>query len=66
MAWGGRATTATAERPPIGQGGGQQRVDRCRGENRRCDDKQDYVNRRVGLDEAPLDDGQRKSVGATY
>jgi hypothetical protein len=50
--------TAMAEQPPIGRGGGR-RGDRCRGDDRRRDDYDDYAYRGVGKDAAPLDDGWR-------
>ncbi len=56
------ATTATAEQPLIGLGGGRQRGDRCRGDDRCSDDYDDYANRRAGKDNAPLDDGWRKRI----
>ena len=54
--------TATAEQPPIGRGGGRQRSDRCRGDDRRRDAYDDYAYRGAGKDDAPLDDGRRKRI----
>ena len=53
---------ATAERPPIGLGGGQQRGDRCLSDDHCCDDYDDYANRGAGKDDAPLDNGRRKRI----
>jgi len=53
---------ATAEQPPIRQGGGRRRGDRCRGDDHRRDDYDDYANRGAGKDGAPLDDGPRKRI----
>ena len=54
---------ATAEQLLIGRGGGQEGWgDRCRGDNHRHDDYDDYANRGAGKDNAPLDDGQRKRI----
>ena len=50
--------TAMAEQPPIGRGGGR-RGDRCRGDDRRRDDYDDYAYRGVGKEATPLDDGRR-------
>ena len=54
---------ATAEQLLIGRGGGQEGWgDRCRGNNHRRDDYNDYANRGAGKVNAPLDDGQRKRI----
>ena len=52
MEWGRGATTATAEQPPIEWGGGQRRGDRCRDNNHRRDDYNDYANHGVEMDDA--------------
>ncbi len=62
MGGGGGATTATGERPPIRQGDGQRRGDRCRGNDHRREDVVDYANHGAGSDEASLDDGRRKRI----
>ena len=58
-----RSAAAGGEgQPPIGRGGGQQRSDRCRGDDRRRDAYDDYAYRGAGKDDAPLDDGRRKRI----
>ena len=55
--------TATAEQPPIGRGGGRQRSDRCRGDDRRRDAYDDYAYRGAGKDDAWTMVGGRGSGG---
>ena len=36
--------------------------DRCRGNDHRHNDYDEYANRRAGKDDIPLDDGRRKRI----
>jgi len=47
--------TATAEQLLIRWGNGQRQGNRCRSDDRRQDDYDDYANRGAGKDDAPLD-----------